>query len=63
MADIFNTTKQNISYHIINILKENELEENSTVKEILTVQKEGQRVAQKPKIRLRTYKPYAGNAI
>ena len=43
MADIFNTTKQNISYHIINILKENELEENSTVKEILTVQKEGER--------------------
>lgn len=33
---IFNTSKQNISYHLSNIFKENELEENSVVKEILT---------------------------
>jgi hypothetical protein len=26
MAEIFGTTKQNVSYHITNILKENELE-------------------------------------
>lgn len=43
MAEIFNSTKQNISYHIKNVLKEGELPENSTVKEILTVQNEGDR--------------------
>ena len=36
MADIFETTKQNISYHITNIFSEGELIENSVVKEILT---------------------------
>lgn len=43
MADLFATTKQNVSLHIHNILKEKELNENSTVKESLTVQKEGRR--------------------
>lgn len=43
MADLFQTTKQNISLHLINIYKEGELEENSTVKDFLTVQKEGRR--------------------
>jgi len=43
MAEIFNSSKQNISYHIANIIKENELDERATVKEILTVQKEGTR--------------------
>ncbi|AZA52735.1 cell filamentation protein Fic [Chryseobacterium sp. G0201] len=43
IANIFNTSKQNISYHLSNIFGENELDENSTVKEILTVQKEGNR--------------------
>lgn len=33
---IFNTSKQNISYHLSNIFTEEELEENSVVKEILT---------------------------
>ncbi|HEY5510726.1 MAG TPA: hypothetical protein VIK10_06840 [Prolixibacteraceae bacterium] len=41
MADLFQTTKQNISLHLINIYKEGELDENSTVKDFLTVQKEG----------------------
>ena len=41
MADLYDTTKQNISSHIKNIFDEEELIENSTVKEFLTVQKEG----------------------
>ncbi|MBN9385767.1 MAG: virulence RhuM family protein [Chitinophagaceae bacterium] len=44
MADLFQTTKQNISLHIRNIFEEKELEEaGATVKEYLTVQKEGSR--------------------
>lgn len=43
MAELYGTTKQNISLHIKNIFDENELNENSTVKEFLTVQKEGNR--------------------
>ncbi len=43
IADLFQTTKQNVSLHISNIYKEDELDEISTVKEFLTVQKEGNR--------------------
>ena len=43
MAELYNTTKQNISLHIKNIFDEDELTEDSTVKEFLTVQKEGNR--------------------
>ena len=43
MADLYDTTKQNISFHIKNIFDEEELDINSTVKEFLTVQKEGNR--------------------
>ncbi len=43
MANLYGTIKQNISYHLGNIFKENELEKRTTVKEILTVQKEGNR--------------------
>ena len=43
MAGLYDTTKQNISLHIKNIFDEGELDENSTVKEFLTVQKEGTR--------------------
>ena len=43
MAELYDTTKQNISSHIKNIFDEEELDENSTVKEFLTVQKEGNR--------------------
>ena len=35
IAELFETSKQNISYHFQNIFKENELDKNSTVKEIL----------------------------
>ena len=43
MADLYDTTKQNISSHIKNIFDEEELSENSTVKEFLTVRKEENR--------------------
>lgn len=43
MADLYDTTKQNISSHIKNIFDEEELAMDSTVKEFLTVQKEGNR--------------------
>jgi len=43
MVELFDSTKQNISLHIRNIYKEKELEMDSTVKEYLTVQKEGLR--------------------
>jgi len=41
MAELFATSKQTISYHIINILKEKELMEKSVVKEYLTTAADG----------------------
>ncbi|WP_342333103.1 RhuM family protein [Pedobacter sp. FW305-3-2-15-E-R2A2] len=43
MQELFNQTKQNISLHINNVFKENELTKSATVKNSLTVQKEGTR--------------------
>jgi hypothetical protein len=43
MAELFQTTKQNISLHIRNILEDGELPAAATVKEYLTVQTEGTR--------------------
>ena len=43
MATLFGQTKQNISLHINNCFREEELEKKATVKESLTVQKEGKR--------------------
>lgn len=43
MAELFETTKQNVSLHINNIYKEKELEQTPTVKDFLTVQQEGNR--------------------
>jgi len=43
LAEIYNTSKQNISHHIDAILKEGELSDGATVKYYLTVQKEGKR--------------------
>lgn len=43
MADLFQTTKQNISIHIQNIYGEGELSPEATVKKYLTVRKEGVR--------------------
>jgi hypothetical protein len=47
MVELFQTTKQNISLHIKNIFDEGELQENSTVKDYLTVQTEGKREVQR----------------
>ena len=43
LVELFKTSKQNVSLHINNIFKEKELERFSTVKEYLTVQREGKR--------------------
>ena len=43
MAELFQTTKQNVSLHINNAFAEGELEPSTTVKEYLTVQNEGGR--------------------
>ncbi len=43
LADIYNTTRQNIEQHIKNIYQDKELSENSTCKNFLQVQKEGNR--------------------
>ncbi len=47
IAELFDTTKQNVSLHIKNILEEGELPEAATVKESLTVQTEGIRQVQR----------------
>jgi hypothetical protein len=41
ISDLFQTTKQNISFHIKNILREGELMENSVVKDYLTTAADG----------------------
>jgi len=43
MAALFDQSKQNISLHINNCYRENELDRSSTVKKSLTVQTEGNR--------------------
>ena len=43
IAELFQTTKQNVSLHARNILNEGELTPGATVKESLTVQSEGRR--------------------
>ncbi len=47
LAEIYDTTKQNISQHIDNILNDGELDINRTVKEFLTVRQEGYRQVQR----------------
>ena len=48
MADLFQTTKQNISLHVLSILEEGEQDREATVKEYLTVQQEGSRQVRRP---------------
>ena len=43
LADLFNTTKQNINQHVKAIYDSGELDRNRTVKKYLTVQTEGTR--------------------
>ena len=47
IAELYQTTKQNVSLHIRNIFDEGELQPGATVKEYLTVQQEGQRSVQR----------------
>ena len=47
MAELFQTTKQNVSLHIQNIFTERELSEDSVVKESLTTAADGKRYATK----------------
>ena len=47
LAEIYCTTKQNISQHIDNILSDGELDPNLTVKDFLTVRQEGKRQVQR----------------
>jgi hypothetical protein len=47
MAELYQTTKQNISLHIKNIYEEGELTPDATVKEYLTVRHEGTREVQR----------------
>jgi hypothetical protein len=41
LAELFDTSKQNISLHIVNILEERELDKNSVVKDYLTTAQDG----------------------
>ena len=50
MAALFDTSKQNISLHVKNILAERELLGGTTVKESLTVQTEGGRRVRRPNL-------------
>ena len=43
MANLYDTTKQNISYHLNNIFKENELNKDSVVKNFLTTANDGKK--------------------
>lgn len=47
MMELFQSSKQNISLHLNNIFKEGELDREGTVKESLTVQKEGKRAVKR----------------
>jgi hypothetical protein len=47
MVQLFNSTKQNISLHINNIFRENELLPDATVKEYLTIRIEGERTVKR----------------
>ena len=47
MASLFQTTKQNISLHLINIFKDNELAEDSVVKNFLTTAADGKQYSTK----------------
>lgn len=47
MTILYDTTKQNISAHLVKAFKENEIDDEATVKEFLTVQIEGEREVQR----------------
>lgn len=43
IAELFDTSKQTISYHTINILEERELDKNSVIKDYLTTASGGKK--------------------
>ena len=47
MAELFQTTPQNITIHLKNIFEEGELQEDATCKNFLQVQKEGNRMVER----------------
>lgn len=47
MAELFQTTQQNVSQHILNIYEEGELAPGATHKKFLTVRQEGSRQVQR----------------
>ena len=50
MAELFQTTSQNITIHLKNIFEEGELEENTTCKDFLQVQIEGRREVKRKRL-------------
>lgn len=50
MAALYDTTKQNVSAHLVKAFKEKEIDELATVKELLTVQIEGEREVQRNRL-------------
>ncbi len=48
LAELYHTTKQNISFHVSNIYEEGELAAEATVKKYLTVRQEGSRTVRRP---------------
>lgn len=46
MGELYNTSKQDISYHLGNIFAELELEENAVVKNYLTTASDGKNIKQ-----------------
>lgn len=50
MAELFQTTPQNITIHLKNIFEEGELQENRTIKDFLIVQKEGNREVKRKQV-------------
>ena len=47
MAELFQTTPQNITLHLKNIFEEDELQEDTTCKDFLQVQQEGNRMVER----------------
>lgn len=47
MAELFQTSKQNVSLHLQNIFKEGELKEDSVVKDSLTTASDGKNYTKK----------------